>query len=114
VSGKNFEDFLEVTYGEHDDVIGIKYGVSKNLKEGQQGQQTLLIENRVANQQEYKYFHRNSLNIPNRSPDVTTNFGIGKATGPGATNVGGAAPEPPKEEKTFFQKYVSDILALKL
>ena len=42
---------------------------------------------------------------------MTTNFGVGKAAGPGvATNVGGGAPEPPKEEKTFFQKYVRGIL----
>ena len=50
VSGRNFEDFLEVAFGEHDDVIGIKYGVSKYLQAGQQGQQTLIADVKVANQ----------------------------------------------------------------
>jgi len=43
---------------------------------------------------------------------VTTNFGASgrAATGAGAqSNIGGGAPEPPKEEKTFFQKYVRGI-----
>jgi len=50
VSGRNFEDFLEVAFGEHDDVIGIKYGVSKYLQAGQHGQQTLIADVKVANQ----------------------------------------------------------------
>jgi len=54
----------------------------------------------------------NSSNVLNRSPDIISNFGVGKAGGPGAgpSNIGGAAPEPPKEEKTFFQKYVRRFL----
>jgi len=95
VSGKSFEDFVEVAFGEHDDIIGIKYGISKYLQEGQQGQQTLIAESKVASQFE--------------SPDVTTSFGVGKAPGPGAPsgNVGGGEPgEPRPEEKTFFQKYM--------
>jgi len=59
VSGRSFEDFLEVAFGEHDniiDVIGIKYGIVRYLKDGQQGLQTEIHESKVANSQEYRQF----------------------------------------------------------
>ena len=56
VSGRSFEDFLEVAYSESGDVIGIKYGVSKYLQAGEQGRETLINDIRVADQYEYNFF----------------------------------------------------------
>ena len=44
VSDKNFEDFLELAISENNDILGIKYGLNKRLKEGENANPTVIKE----------------------------------------------------------------------
>lgn len=53
VSNKNFEDFLELAISENKDILGIKYGLNKRIKEGELANPTVIKEVEIGQQLEY-------------------------------------------------------------
>ena len=53
VSDKRHEDFLEIAFGENNEILSIKYGLNKKLQEGENPNPTVIKEVFLSQQFEY-------------------------------------------------------------
>jgi hypothetical protein len=90
IANKNFEDFLEFAISEDNDVIAVKYGINRYLKNHETPNPTTI-----------RY---QTMSPPFEVPDFLT------PTGSGLGHQEGSAPAEPKEEQSFFKKYFWYIL----